>query len=343
MVQLLSITAAAAGVLSHVCYFNRGEHHFYGTRYLQAFTAAFVLAVLVLCQQGKALDEALAQVIPITSCYFAGLYASLIAYRAIFHPLNKFPGPFGARISRIWLSAHLKDSDAYRKVHLLHEQYGDFLRVGPSDLSITHPKAVSAIYGQGSKCTKGGFYDLSRPMVSLQTLRVKTLHDQRRRVWSPAFSDKALRGYEERATKYCNQLLSRIHGFDGQPVNVSKWFNLYTFDVMGDLAFGTSFKMLETSEEHWAIKLLNGGMEPLSWMFPMWLFRLLSAIPGAMSDYWRFIDYCAKRLEERMNVRPFHNLGLTIIMTLIRQRWISLTSCQHSSARCKGRSQPQRT
>ena len=306
MVQLLPIIAAVAGLLSHVCYFNRGEHHFYGIRYLQAFIAAFVLAVLALYQQGKALDEALAQVIPIISCYLAGLYASLIAYRAIFHPLNKFPGPFGARISKFWLSAHLKDGDAYRKVHMLHEQYGDFVRVGSSDMSITHPKAVSAIYGQGSKCTKADFYDLAKPMVSLQTLRVKALHDQRRRIWSPAFSDKALRGYEERTKKYCNQLLSRIQGFDGQPVNVSKWFNLYTFDVMGDLAFGTSFKMLETSEEHWAIKLLNEGMEPLSWMFPMWFLRLMTAVPGLMRDFWRFLDYGAKRVEERMNVRPSH-------------------------------------
>ena len=306
MVELLPITAAAAGLLSHVCYFNRGEHHLYSTRYLQAFIAAFVLAVLALYQQGRALDEALAQVIPITSCYLAGLYASLIAYRAIFHPLNKFPGPFGARIAKLWLSAHLKNGDAYRKVHMLHEQYGDFVRVGSSDLSITHPKAVVAIYGQGSKCRKADFYDISWPMVSLQTLRVKALHDQRRRIWSPAFSDKALRGYEERTKKYCNQLLSRIQDFDGQPVDVSKWFNLYTFDVMGDLAFGTSFKMLEMSEEHWAIKLLIEGMEPISWMFPTWLFRLLAAIPGAMSNFWRFLDYGAKRLEERMNVRPSH-------------------------------------
>lgn len=34
--------------------------------------------------------------------------------------------------------------------------------------------------------------------------------------------------------------------------------------VMGDLAFNKSFDMLRTGEEHWAIKLLNEGMEPLS-------------------------------------------------------------------------------
>lgn len=306
MVQLLPIIAAAAGLLSHVCYFNRGEHHFYGVRYLQAFIAAFVLAVLALYQQGKALGEALAQVIPIASCYLAGLYASLIAYRVIFHPLNKFPGPFGARISRLWLSAHLKDGDVYRKVHRLHEKYGDFVRVGSSDLSITRPKAISAIYGQGSKCIKAESYDLNKPMVSLQTLRVKALHDQRRRIWSPAFSDKALRGYEERTNIYGNQLLSRIQAFDGQPVDVSKWFNIYGFDVMGDLAFGSSFKMLETSEEHWGFKLLHEGLDPMCRFLPVWLLRMMTAIPGVMRDYWRLVGYWAELVRERTNVRPPH-------------------------------------
>ena len=306
MVQLLPIVAAAAGLLSHVCYFNRGEHHLYGVRYLQAFIAALVFAVLVHYRQGGSVGEALAQVIPIASCYVAGLYASLIAYRAIFHPLNKFPGPFGARISRLWLSAQLKDGDVYRKVHRLHEQYGDFVRVGSSDLSITHPKAISAIYGQGSKCTKASFYDLTKPRVSLQMLRVKALHDQRRRIWSPAFSDKALRGYEQRTNKYGDQLLSRIQAFDGQPVNVSKWFNLYTFDVMGDLAFNASFKMLEMGEEHWAFNLLHGGMKPLSLFLPVWLLRMMMAVPGMMRDYWRLIGYWAELVKERMNVRPSH-------------------------------------
>lgn len=311
MLQLQYIAAAVAGAVSHICYFNRGEHHLYGAMYVQVFTAALVAAVITLNQQGQPLGEGIAQVTPVACFYLAGLYTSLVAYRSLFHSLNKFPGPFGARISRFWLSAQLKDSDAFRKVQKLHEEHGDFVRVGPSELSITHPKAVTAIYGQGSKCTKGVFYDLSQPVVSLQTLRVKALHDQRRRVWSPAFSDKALRGYEERMKKYQNKLIAKFGALDNQPVDASKWFMLFSFDIMGDLAFGASFNMLETSEEHWAIRLLNGGMAPLSWMFPMWFFRLMTAIPGLSGDFWRFIGYCAQRVNERMSVSP---LGLPEIL-----------------------------
>ena len=56
---------------------------------------------------------------------------------------------------------------------------------------------------------------------------------------------------------------------------MSKWFNLYSFDVMGDLAFGTSYNMLQTGELHWAIKTLNEGMTMAGLNLPIWLFRLV--------------------------------------------------------------------
>ena len=124
-------------------------------------------------------------------------------------------------------------------------------------------------------------------------------------------------------------LIAQIEAFEGQPFDVTKWFSFYNFDIMGDLAFGSSFKMLETNEEHWAIKLLNEGMAPLSWGFPQWFFRLLTAVPPLMRDWFRFISYCAKRLDERMNVsrdsHPGHS-GHSEIMTLVRQKGTSLIS-----------------
>ena len=302
MISFIYLAAAAAGTVSHALYFNRGEHHMYSALYVEVFAAAFVTAVILFSQQEGSIGEATSRVAPVAFSYLAGLYTSLLIYRSLLHPLNKFPGPFGARISNFWFSSRLKDGDPYRKFQQLHEKYGDFVRVGSSDLSITHPKAVTAIHGQGSRCTKAAFYELTKPIVSLQTLRVRALHDQRRRVWSPAFSDKAVRGYEERIRKYRNKLIAQIEAFDGQPLDASKWFNLYSFDVMGDLAFGTSFRMLEASEEHWAIKLLNEGIGPMSWMFPAWFFRLMTSIPGLMRDWFRFIDYCCQRLDERIKV-----------------------------------------
>lgn len=292
------------GVASHLAYFNRGEHHMYGARYIQIFLASYMLAVISVSNlNDESIGRALVHVLSLAISYLAGLYASLLVYRVSFSPLRGFPGPYGARISNFWFSLQLANHDAYKRVVKLHEDYGDFVRIGSNDLSILHPHAVNAIYGLGSKCIKADWYDLTRPMVSIQTIRHHAAHDKRRRIWSNAFSDKALRGYQDRIKVYQDKLIVRIASCGNQRVNVSKYFNLYSFDVMGDLAFGTSFGMLESNEEHWAIKLLNEGIAPLGYFFPIWFFRIMVAIPGLMSDWWKFIGYCSQKLDQRMKVR----------------------------------------
>ena len=68
-------------------------------------------------------------------------------------------------------------------------------------------------------------------MVSLQLDRNKASHDRKRRVWSTAFSDKALRGYETRMRVYREKLWTDLSAFSGQAVNITKWFDLYSWDV----------------------------------------------------------------------------------------------------------------
>jgi tryprostatin B 6-hydroxylase len=298
-----------AGVLSYVTYFARGEHHLYVVLYVEVFVAALLTAFIIFVYtQGDTFLPALKKIAWIACFYLSGLYSSVTLYRLILHPLNNFPGSLSARISTFWLSWQLRRGDAFRQLKTLHDRYGAFVRIGPNNLSIAHPKAVNIVYGLGSKCTKAPWYDLTQPMVSLQTLREESPHDERRRVWSAAFSDRALRGYEQRLRLHRNKLVAHLAVLDGQPINVTKWFNLYSFDFMGDLAFGQSFDKLETSQEHWAIKLLNDAIEPLAFAFPVWFFRLLTAIPGLTKDWWRFIDFCAQRMEQRLKVsRPQTN------------------------------------
>lgn len=40
---------------------------------------------------------------------------------------------------------------------------------------------------------------------------------------------------------YTDQLLQHIEATNGMPINVTDWFNFFSFDIMGDLAFGRCF------------------------------------------------------------------------------------------------------
>jgi tryprostatin B 6-hydroxylase len=98
----------------------------------------------------------------------------------------------------------------------------------------------------------------------MHTSRDRAMHDKRRRIWSPAFSDKSLRSYEQRVKPYADQLVRRIDLAQGKPVNVGQLFNFFGYDVMGDLAFGKDFNMLKSGDEHFAVQLLNEGMQPFA-------------------------------------------------------------------------------
>lgn len=69
---------------------------------------------------------------------------------------------------------------------------------------------------------------------------------------------------------------------------------------MGDLGFGSAFNMLEKGEVHWAIKLLNEGMDPLGFMFPTWFFRMLLLIPGLAAGHFKFVAFCNQQIDDRI-------------------------------------------
>ncbi|KAI0446182.1 cytochrome P450 [Xylaria telfairii] len=301
MDNLMLVAASVAGVVSHLAIFRVGEHHMHGHRYLWNTILAFALSTIVQSRIFQFSGQIAAlRTLALAAAYFSGLYSSLCIFRVFFHPLKKFPGPLGSKVSSAWFSTHLTGKDAFRQIFKWHQKHGNFLRYGSNDLSIAHPGAVPIIYGLNSKCRKSDWYDLTNPMVSLHTTRDDALHSKRRRLWSAVFGDKHLRDYEGRMVRYRALLVKAIEDSDGLPIDISKWFNLYSFDVMGDLAFGHSFDMLKTNKEHHAIKLLNSGLAPLSFDLPAWMFRFLVAIPGAAKSWWGFLGYCNSQLDKRI-------------------------------------------
>lgn len=302
MDNIVLITSSVAGVTSHLAFFRIGEHHLNSGRYVLTAIAAFAVSSIVQSYffQLPSRDAAIRS-LAIAAGYFGGLYSSLLIYRVVIHPLRRFPGPFGCKVSSAWFATYVSRQDAYRQLQRLHNKYGYFLRIGSNDLSIAHPKAVQAIYGSGSKCRKADWYDITYPVVPLQGTRDDSLHSRRRRVWSTAFGNRN-QDYDQRINRYRTLFVKEIEDSNGRPLDVTELFKLYGFDVMGDLAFGRSFQMLETSKEHDAIKLLNSGLFALGFKLPIWFFRLMVSIPGAAKDWWGFMGYCTSQLDKNLQV-----------------------------------------
>lgn len=64
------------------------------------------------------------------TAFNAGLAGSILLYRALFHRLHRFPGPFFANLTRFYaMKKATTNLQANLDVQKLHEHYGDFVRV----------------------------------------------------------------------------------------------------------------------------------------------------------------------------------------------------------------------
>jgi tryprostatin B 6-hydroxylase len=126
--------AAAAGVLSHLLYFVRGEHHNNGITIIIFYLSLLPCLTSALYHYGDiSLLLSAAKALLLATSYFAGLYGSITVYRGVFHPLRKFDGPFWGKFSNLYHSWLLVErSDNYRLMTKLHHKYGDIVRTGKS-------------------------------------------------------------------------------------------------------------------------------------------------------------------------------------------------------------------
>lgn len=129
----LAVAAAILGIVSHWTYYIRGEHHMnapaLGRLYLGTSLTIFVAE---LCLSGCTFIQAWKNVSIITGAYSSALFASMTVYRLLFHRLRSFPGPYSARVSKIWHSWQARYSTNHLLLEDLRKQYGTFVRTGRS-------------------------------------------------------------------------------------------------------------------------------------------------------------------------------------------------------------------
>lgn len=191
------------GVALHLYVFRFGEWDLSAQRIITNFTLAYAATIGVTMAlpsfmsmisrtslEATSLTQVSKAAIILFSSLTAGIYASILIYRGLFHRLHRFPGPFLAKFTnlyvtfKIWNRMHLHED-----VRKLHEKYGDVVRIGPTELSINKSGAIDAVF-LDTDCMKGPWYNLLHPMVSMQMVRDKEAHSRRRKAWEYGFTSK---------------------------------------------------------------------------------------------------------------------------------------------------------
>lgn len=87
----------------------------------------------------------------------------------------------------------------------------------------------------------------------------------------------------------------------GSVVDASEWFLRFSFDTMGEIAFGKSFGTVDTGKGHFILEILAGSVIPFAVLGPVpWAFGTLSQLPG--SPFERFVEWCTGLVDERRKV-----------------------------------------
>ncbi|OCK77527.1 cytochrome P450 [Lepidopterella palustris CBS 459.81] len=191
-------------------------------------------------------------------------------YNIYFHPLSKYPGPYLAAASRLPNAWYLIRGTNVRRACYLHDKYGPVVRVGPNELSYTNAQGWKDIYGHrvGGKSAIGKwrtFYRNPGDEVDSIFTGSDEVHTKARRMFSHAFSEKALKEQEPLFQKYVNLLVAKLNqaiqseGGHDRAFNMVDMYNFTTFDVMGDLTFGEPLHLLDNSSyTPWVSDMFNG-------------------------------------------------------------------------------------
>ena len=210
--------AAISGFLSHLLYFSRGESDYHALAIAKSVVFLLTsLAVYHLAAYGLS-ASCLAHFVLTVSAFLVSLFSSVLIFRLFFHNLRDFPGPFWAKVSKLYAVYMARNGIYISEMNRLHSEYGPFVRIGkllllhvhhryacidflpaPNELSINTVDAFLEVHGSQSKCTKSSGYSTTgcRGQFSVAFTAEKAVHKERRRIWNHAFSMKCAIGFTD--------------------------------------------------------------------------------------------------------------------------------------------------
>jgi len=263
---------------------------------------------------------------------FLVYYVVSFMYFAFIHPLSKVPGPRtwgGSRLPFLW---SLVRGNLPHDLISLHCKYGQVLRIGPDEVTFSHPDAFNQICGPTGAQQFLKHPTWWRPFPGIPLSMIWSVdgdqHAYIRKCFSQGFTMRSLREQEPIVDRYVDLLVSRIRetiapgGEKGGEVDFLRWFNYMSFDIFGDLAFGESFECLEQGDYHqWIANIFRhikamAGMASIRF-YPTIEKALVYVVPKsfrkAQQDHFQLVvDKVRRRIERDGFTRPDIMSGVMI-------------------------------
>ncbi|CAL5865821.1 uncharacterized protein PFLUO_LOCUS27 [Penicillium psychrofluorescens] len=284
-------------------------------------------------------------VVPLAAIVLLAYPLWVVVYNLYWSPLSKFPGPRIAAVTNLPNLYWTTTGQYHWKLKELHDKYGDIVRTGPKMLVYRSPQAWRDIYshrksGAGSFVKDPEFY-LQGPRGPNILNANDTDHSRTRRLLSHAFSERALRDQEDLVQSYVDTLVERLQGevsASRGTVDMTRWYNFTTFDIIGDLAFGEPFGCLRESQYHPWVKMVFVSTKVLALQRPLAIYPILAPIvrqflPKRLTKMRQeHFALCTEKVHRRLEVKTDRPDFWTYIMRYNDERSLTTVEMESNAA-----------
>lgn len=182
-------------------------------------------------------------------------------YSVVRNPLSKIPGPWYSKITSVVLTNEFLKGRRAKYVQRLHEKYGPIVRIAPNEVDVTEVAAVKQIHTVKATYLKSPFYKaISAPGVQnvFNTPDIY-FHRRHRKLLQAPFSDAALQAFQPTIEQRIRMTMQRMDEETKTrgTADVFKWWMFMATDIIGELSFGESFRLLEQGKKNEYIEILE--------------------------------------------------------------------------------------
>ncbi|KFX93706.1 hypothetical protein O988_06652 [Pseudogymnoascus sp. VKM F-3808] len=236
---------------------------------------------------------------------------------------------------QLWRYTNTATGKIHVAIEKLHQEYGPIVRVSPNELSFASVESWKAIYGHAAHgrpiAIKSSFYEIfgaGFKKLCIGSERNPKKHGEMRRMLSSAFSQRSLLEQEELVSSTIDKfvtILGKKGGKESKGLNMTKWYEMVGFDILGEMAFGESFHSLENGKPHFWSNLVEEHLYLIT------LIDNLSRLPFAATIAKVFFPstlvvqnqnsaFSRKQVEKRLGSKTARKDFLTNLVEKVRSR-----------------------
>ncbi|KAJ5232543.1 hypothetical protein N7468_005499 [Penicillium chermesinum] len=182
----------------------------------------------------------------------------IVPYFTTFSSLAGVPGPFLAKFSNLWVAFGARRGKKFEIVDKAHRKYGNVVRIGYNHVSIADERGLNVVYGHGNGFLKDHYYEaFVAKTPGMFNVRDRAEHTRKRKIIAHAFSPRSVAEFEPHMTANLERWVKQLDLIAAKAppaekyskFNAMPWFSYLAFDIIGDLAFGSPFGMVNKGKD----------------------------------------------------------------------------------------------